>query len=142
MHYKLSALAARFGIGWGRLFYIRQPRVAASAAQAAVQDLLSKQQADLDSFIIRTALHLGVLEKARQSVGDKPQLEATTNMVKAFLASAFIFRNKWSGQVAMLNLQYPLLHEMQAKSGLRQLELFPQGLCPSEELLRQALKVA
>jgi hypothetical protein len=142
---KLFALAASISIDWHKLRFCRRPRDIWAEAQAAVHILLTKQLQDLESFNIRTSLHLSVLDEARRSSVDKTlvqkrNLPATTNMVSAFLASANLYRIKWSDQVARLKDRYPVTEERLAESGLQELELLQQQLCTAEKRLEQALQ--
>jgi len=111
-------------------------------AQAAVQELLTKQGAEIDSFVARTELHLTNIEKARAAPEGAPRLESAINMARALLASAAMFRSKWSDQVARLKGQYPQIQAWQTAASLAQLESLPEGMVKPEQLLKQALGLA
>jgi len=112
------------------------------AARQALDELLVKQQQDLESFNIRTALQLDNLDNARQADAGDPRLEATLNMVKSFLGSTNLFRSKWAKQVARLKSSFPQLDKNPAERGLAELECMPEKLAHAEQLIRQALATA
>lgn len=111
----------------------------ALSAEQAVQVLLAKQQEDLDSFKIRTGLHLANLEKARRKPSSGDKMEATVNMVKSFLGSANLFRVKWAKQLTHLKDSYPESAESPSESLFAQLESLPEGLADAEQEIEAAL---
>jgi len=113
-----------------------------SAARQAVNDLLAKQQEDLKSFNIRTALQLDNLENARQTAAGEPRLDATLSMVNSFLGSTNLFRRKWANQVMRLKSRFPQLSKNPTESGLAELEQLPDQLANAEQLIRDALATA
>ena len=115
-------------------------------ARAAIKAILEKQQADLDSYLIRTELHLSKLEHARQShrqTNDcQQQIEATTNMVRAFYESIVFFQRKWKNQVEQLVKDYPIALTNPDETYLNQLLALPKALTDAESKLKARLGLA
>ncbi|MFA7340931.1 MAG: hypothetical protein WC028_29375 [Candidatus Obscuribacterales bacterium] len=173
---------------WWFLYQRREADFA--RARAAVKALLEKQQADLDSYIIRTDLHLTKLEQVRQShdqisqnygrlanqlgvvfeeksisAGSRPgqidresetvcsnayskvfnsqrQLEAATNMARAFHESIVFFQRKWQEQVEQLVADYPVTLTNPRETHLDKLLAPPNGLAEAQTKLKAGLRIA
>jgi hypothetical protein len=117
-----------------------------ASARAAIKAILEKQQADLDSYLIRTKLHLSKLEQARQghrqTNNSQLQLEATTNMVRAFYESIVFFQRKWNQQVEKLVKDYPIALTNPDETYLNQLLALPKALTDAESKLKAGLRLA
>jgi hypothetical protein len=129
---------------WWFLYHRTEADLA--TARAAIKAILEKQQADLDSYLIRTELHLFKLEQARQvhqqSNNSQLQLEATTNMVRAFYESTVFFQRKWKQQVERLVKDYPIALTNPDETYLNQLLALPKALTDAESKLKAELRHA
>jgi hypothetical protein len=129
---------------WWFLYHRTETDLA--SARAAIKAILEKQQADLDSYLIRTELHLFKLEQARQvhqqSNNSQLQLEATTNMVWAFYESTVFFQRKWKQQVERLVKDYPIALTNPDETYLNQLLALPKALTDAESKLKAELRHA
>ena len=84
-------------------------------SKGATDELLERQQAELDSFVIRTELFSDALKKATEN-GDPARLAATKNMLASFIASAQLFEQKWQKQRADFTFSGPTLLSLNAMS--------------------------
>jgi hypothetical protein len=117
-----------------------------ASARDAIKVILEKQQADLDSYLVRTELHLSKLEQARQghrqTNNSQLQLEATTNMVRAFCQSIVFFQRKWKQQVERIVKDYPIALTNPDETYLNQLLALPNALTDAESKLKAGLSLA
>lgn len=129
---------------WWFLYHRTEADLA--SARAAIKAMLEKQKADLDSYLIRSELHLSKLEQARQGQrhanNGQLQLEATTNMVRAFCESIVFFQRKWKQQVEQLVKDYPIALTNPEETYLNQLLALPKALHDAESKLKAELRLA
>jgi hypothetical protein len=111
-------------------------------AKEALQALVRKQTRDRDSYAARVGLHLEALKEARLRAAQKPRLEATTNMVKAVLASAQMYRSKWAAEIDAFKIEHPFIFKSKLEFDLKQLTLLRESLAAVEDLLIHALEAA
>lgn len=129
---------------WWFLYHRTEADLA--SARGAIKLILEKQQADLDSYLVRAELHLSKLEQVRQvhrqSNNSQLQLEATTNMVRAFYESIVFFQRKWKQQVEQLVKDYPIALTNPDETYLNQLLALPKALTDAESKLKAGLRLA
>lgn len=105
------------------------------ASENGVSGGAKKVELDRETEIVCGNAYAKVFDSQRQ-------LEAATNMVRAFLESIEFFRKKWREQIEQLVAEYPITLTNPEETYLDQLLALPNEIVDTQSKLKAALRVA